>query len=116
MLEGYAWIVLILASFRLTRLLIHDEITSWVRRPFVQVKEELHDGQPVLYLEPIGTGLRKWTGMLLSCYWCMGVWTTSFLYAGWLVWPGLFVYIAHILALAGAAAILESLVRLVIDR
>ncbi|TSB46093.1 DUF1360 domain-containing protein [Alkalicoccobacillus porphyridii] len=115
MIEGYAWLVLILAAFRLTRLLVYDEITSWVRQPFVETKEEVVDGQSVYYLEPSGKGLRRWMGKLLSCHWCMGVWTTSFLYGGWLLWPGVFIYLAHILALAGAAAIIESLIQVLKD-
>ncbi|MCM2675043.1 DUF1360 domain-containing protein [Alkalicoccobacillus plakortidis] len=115
MLEVYEWIVIVLASFRLTRLLIHDEITSWLRKPFLEIKEEISDGQAVFYLEPSGTGIRKWIGMLLSCYWCMGVWTTSFLYISWMLLPGVSIYIAHILALAGTAAILEAFFRKYID-
>lgn len=116
MLEGYAWVVLILASFRLTRLLVYDDITSWIRAPFVETKKEEVHGEFVYYLEPSGKGLRKWLGKLLSCHWCMGIWTSAGLYVGWLVWPEGFIVIAHILAIAGAAAIIETLIQLLMDR
>jgi hypothetical protein len=107
-LGGYEWIVLVLASFRLTRLLIHDQITGWLRKPFLEVKEDHTTDQPYYYIEPKGKGLRRWLGMLLSCYWCMGVWTTAFLYISWILLSPPSIYVIHILALAGAAAILEA--------
>ncbi|GAA3329486.1 hypothetical protein GCM10020331_077740 [Ectobacillus funiculus] len=68
-----------LASFRLTRLIVYDKITKFIRNPFIEeVDVQDEDGSVVTYVRIKGRGLRKWIGELLSCYWCTGIWTTAF--------------------------------------
>lgn len=84
MISPFEWIVLAFATYRFTRLLVWDDITAWLRRPFIKETEMLEEnGEKVLYLEGKGRGLRKWVGSLLSCYWCTGVWVALFFYGGY---------------------------------
>lgn len=102
------FVILVLASFRLTRLFVFDEITAALREPFLRlVKEKDETGRAVHRVEVKGTGWRRWVGRLLSCYWCVGIWSSLFL---------LFLYygvpasapLLLLLAVAGAASILET--------
>ncbi|QNF28454.1 DUF1360 domain-containing protein [Metabacillus elymi] len=113
------WLQLIIfafASFRLTRLLVFDKITEFIRRPFHKEIEEIgDDGAVEVFIEMKGSGLRAWIGELLSCYWCTGVWCSSFLYGIWIFWPQGGEPLLVILAIAGVAGLIETLVMKLID-
>jgi hypothetical protein len=101
-------VVLIFASFRLTHLIVFDEITSVIREPFVKITYEPEEsGQVMRKVEIIGSGWRHWMGMLLSCHWCVGVWSSIFLVALY-IWIPVSFPLHLILAVAGAAAFIES--------
>ncbi|MDX8362525.1 DUF1360 domain-containing protein [Cytobacillus sp. IB215316] len=111
MLTVFEFVILFLASFRLTRLIIYDTITAFLRKPFHEViEEEQPNGAIVTYMQVKGTGLRAWIGELLSCYWCSGIWCTTFFYVGYLFWPFLFKPLIFIFAIAGCAAIIEVII------
>lgn len=55
------------ATFALSKLLVHEKVETWVRRPFV---EESSDGK-----RPKGRRLRYAVGELLSCTRCAGAWS-----------------------------------------
>ncbi|WLR53171.1 DUF1360 domain-containing protein [Bacillus tianshenii] len=103
--------MLVFASFRLTRLIVYDTITAFLRKPFHEfIEEKDEEGHVETYLKVKGSGLRYWVGELLSCYWCTGMWSTMFLVGGMWQFPVVFEPIILILAIAGAAAILETFV------
>jgi len=107
----FSFVLLCLASFRLTRLIVYDTITNWLRQPFHEwVEEELPDGRKEVFLVLKGNGVRRWFGELLSCYWCTGIWCAAFCYAGITLWPGVFQPLIVLLAIAGGAAIIETVV------
>ncbi|HZG61449.1 MAG TPA: DUF1360 domain-containing protein [Anoxybacillus sp.] len=111
MLNVFEFFLLFLASFRLTRLIVHDTITSFIRKPFHEmVEEQLPDGTIQTFIKLKGKGLRYWIGELLSCYWCTGIWSSAFLYVGYLVLSSIFTPIILILAIAGCAALVEVVV------
>ncbi|WP_277928465.1 DUF1360 domain-containing protein [Bacillus cereus group sp. BfR-BA-01380] len=99
------------AVFRLTRLFVFDKITSFIRAPFfeeLQITEP--DGTVSTYMKVKGKGLRKWMGELLSCYWCTGVWMSAFLLLFYYWIPKAMEPIIFLLAVAGVAAIIETVV------
>ena len=107
------FIILGLACFRLTRLIVFDKITESLRQPFFdEIEEENEVGTIEVYYLPKATPIKKFIGELLSCYWCTGVWVSSTLVVGYLLIPVVFVPIILIFAVAGLAAILESIVQL----
>jgi len=104
--------VLALASFRLTRLLVYDKITEFIRRPFFdEVKELDSDGESEIYLIPKNGVLGKTFGELLSCYWCTGMWSSLFLYLLYFFYPAFGISIIFVLAIAGLAAIIETILQ-----
>ncbi|KAB2496440.1 DUF1360 domain-containing protein [Priestia endophytica] len=104
-------LLLVLATFRLTRLIVFDKITFFIRRPFHEIVEEtLEDGSVTTYIKMKGTGLRRWIGELLSCYWCTGMWCAIGLYALYSIYPDISFPFLFVLAIAGIAGIIESFV------
>jgi hypothetical protein len=104
--------MLIMAVFRLTRLIVFDKITWFLREPFHEIlEEEQEDGSVSTYLHVKGKGIRKWIGELLSCYWCTGMWSAIVLYFGFVYAPALIMPIIVILAIAGVAGFLESFLK-----
>lgn len=59
--------VLAAATFSLSKLIVHEKVESWIRRPFL---EEEPDGR-----RPRGRRLRYAVGELLSCTRCTGAWS-----------------------------------------
>ncbi|PTY76381.1 sporulation protein [Heyndrickxia sporothermodurans] len=114
-----SWFLLIifgLASFRLTRLIVSDSITAFIRKPFHNEVEMADDeGNMSTYIQIKGTGIRAWIGELLSCYWCTGVWCSFVLYLTWLMWPFVVEPVIIVLAIAGIAGIIESIITKILD-
>ena len=64
--------VLCAASFKAARTIARDEVTSFVREPFVEGKP--HEGDD----EPLDTGdLRQAIGELVTCSRCIGTWVAA---------------------------------------
>ncbi|MBS4188905.1 DUF1360 domain-containing protein [Bacillus sp. FJAT-49705] len=104
--------ILALASFRLTRLMVYDKITEFIRRPFFDEREEKNEvGDMEVYIIPKDRGIRRFFGELLSCYWCTGVWTSVILYFLYFFFYTIAVPIMIVLAVAGLAAIIETIVQ-----
>jgi hypothetical protein len=102
------YVLITLASWRLTRLFVYDAITKFFREQFWDLKK-VGKG---LVLEKPKVGPRRTLADLLSCPWCFGVWATAmvtFLYliSSYMVYPIL------ILALSGVATFLQLLSNLV---
>ena len=67
-------VVLSAASFKAARTLAHDEVTSFLREPFVE--GEAHEGDE----DPISSGdYRQAIGELVTCSRCGGTWAAAFL-------------------------------------
>lgn len=104
------FVLFILASFRLTRLIVYDKIMEFLRRPFHRtIVDTLPDGTTEEYIEIKGTGFQYWIGELLSCHWCIGIWSSIIIYFGYLYLPNIASPIITILAIAGCASIIQAL-------
>ncbi|MEH7125151.1 DUF1360 domain-containing protein [Bacillus sp. JJ1532] len=105
-------LILALASFRLTRLLVYDKITEFLRSPFFDELEEKNEAGGIdIYVTPKKGGIRGFIGELLSCYWCTGVWTSIFVCVVYIYFMSLAIPILIILAVAGLASIIETIVQ-----
>jgi len=107
-MENLSWlelILLILASYRLTHLIVFDKITEFIRKPFMKKKriETSHGSE----MKDVPKNL---FGYLLNCYWCAGVWSAIFLGGGYLLFPKPFLVLALILAIAGGQSVIETFV------
>ncbi|MGG5253248.1 DUF1360 domain-containing protein [Neobacillus sp. SM06] len=107
------WEILILglASFRLTRLLVFDKISGFLRRPFFDELSEVNEaGETEVYYVPKSSGIKKFFGELLSCYWCTGIWASTFLVLLYWLFPVAGDVVIVILAVAAVGSILELFV------
>ena len=101
-------LLMVFATFRVTRLFVYDHITQWMRDFFLEVHSE---GGTLVRMKP-ATGVRRTIAMLLDCPWCLGVWAAFMLAYLHLVAPSSRWFIL-ILAIAGASTFLQLLANLV---
>ncbi len=83
-------VLLILASFRLTHLVVFDSITEGLR-------DVLKD--------------RPFMGALVSCYWCAGIWVSAGIVLLDALWRQPLRPLMLILAVAGGQVLLERMVQ-----
>lgn len=106
------FLILALASFRLTRLFVFDKITEFIRRPFFDEKEEKNaEGEIEIYSIPKKGGIRGFIGELLSCYWCTGMWASILICSMYIYYYSFSIIVIIILAVAGLAAIIETILQ-----
>jgi hypothetical protein len=67
-IAGRELVPLGLATFTLSKLIVHERVVAWARRPFVA-------RTPGGERHPRGTRLRYATGELLTCTRCVGAWS-----------------------------------------
>jgi len=99
-------VLMALAAFRITRLIVYDKIARWFRELFAESKEVERDGIIYIEVSTLPSGFRHTVYDLLNCPWCIGIWgglVVAFVYFvfawGWLV--------VYFLALAGAASLIQ---------
>lgn len=110
---GYPWrvnvfdaILMSLAVFRITRLLVYDKITRFIREWFLQKREVTQDGAVYVEYYPYKRGPLLAVSELLQCPWCVGVWIAFFVVFGYFAFPWAW-YIMLILAVAGVGSLLQ---------
>lgn len=112
MMNWFSFFLLSLAVFRLTRLIVFDQITSFLRAPFMEEVEETDEnGLTEVYLIPKRHGFRGWIGQLISCYWCTGIWMSILLIVMQWTIPVVGDPLVILLAVAGLAAIIETIIQ-----
>ncbi len=107
-LTAFDFVLMALATSRLTRLFVYDKITAFFREQFWDAVDTR--GGYVLE-KPVG-GPRRTVADLLSCPWCVGVWaaaTVSFFY---LLTPYAFFPILF-LALSTVSTLLQLIANLI---
>lgn len=71
----FDFVLLVLATFRMTRLVVYDRIMKFFHDWFLDDKELITSGGDVLFLrEKPADGPRRTMADLLSCPWCTGMW------------------------------------------
>lgn len=104
--------IISLASFRLTRLIVFDKITEFLRVPFFEEEIEANeDGVEEIYYVPKKGVFTNFFGELLSCYWCTGIWSALAICIFYFTNPQLATPIIIVLAVAGLAALIETVVQ-----
>lgn len=69
-LGGFDYLIMLLATWRLTRLFVYDNITRFVREQFMDVVKVGRGYK----LETPKTGPRRTLAELFTCPWCTSVW------------------------------------------
>jgi hypothetical protein len=76
------FVVLGAASFKAAHTLSHDEVTSFIRQPFVRGQAHSGDGE-----EPVEGGMEQAMGELVTCTRCIGTWVAAALASTQIVAP-----------------------------
>ncbi|MFT8321078.1 MAG: DUF1360 domain-containing protein [Bacillus sp. (in: firmicutes)] len=109
------FILLILASFRITRLMVYDRITEFIRNIVLEeITEKNEAGEDEIFYVPKEGKVRGFLGELISCYWCTGVWSAIFLTLLYFLFPAICTPFVLVFAIAGAAALIETLLKRVL--
>ena len=74
--------VLAAASFKAAHTLSHDEVTSFIRQPFVRGSAHSGEGE-----EPVEGGFEQAIGELVTCSRCAGTWVAAALASTQIVAP-----------------------------
>jgi Protein of unknown function (DUF1360) len=96
-------VVLSAASFKASRTIARDEVTSFLRAPFV--KGEAHSGEDE---EPVEGGMEQAVGELITCSRCAGTWTAAGLAVTQILAPRFGRLLTWSLAAAGANDFLQA--------
>jgi Protein of unknown function (DUF1360) len=97
------FVILSAASFKAARTLSHDEVTSFVREPFV--RGHAHQGSE----EPVESGdLSQAMGELVTCSRCIGTWVAAGLATTQVLVPRFGRLLTWSLAAAGANDFLQA--------
>lgn len=100
-MNGIDLLILALASFRLTHLLVFDTIAEPVRRLVTRSAPQDQPGQD-------GEGSSLTIADLITCYWCCGVWVSAAVALSWFYLPQFSRLPLLIFAVAGAQAAIEN--------
>jgi hypothetical protein len=96
-------VILGLATFKAARTISRDEVTSFIREPFVE--GEAHEGGE----EPVETGdIRQAIGELVTCTRCIGTWVAAGLTGTQVLAPRFGRLLTWTLASAGANDFLQA--------
>jgi Protein of unknown function (DUF1360) len=102
------FVLMTLATWRLTRLFVYDNITKFIREQFWDVVKA---GKGYT-LEKPKVGPRRTMADLLSCPWCIGVWAAATVIFFYLITPYA-TYPIMLLALSAVATFLQLLSNLI---
>lgn len=93
------------ATHALTRVVAKDQVTSFLRAPFVRFQEDSTAGE----VEEVsrGRGMQKALGQLLGCPFCLGPWVAAGLLAARAVAPRQARWLGSVLALSAASSFLH---------
>lgn len=74
-IEVWDFFLIALAIFRITRLVVYDKITQFLRDAFLRSRQLLgEDGRVYIERSPYPGGPMRTMSDLLACPWCTGMW------------------------------------------
>jgi hypothetical protein len=100
--------LMVLATFRLTRLFVYDKITAFFREQF----SDLVETKTGYELVKPARGPRRTLADLLSCPWCFGMWAAGTVAFFYLLTPYAF-FVVLMLALGALGSLLQILANLI---
>jgi hypothetical protein len=78
-------VLLGIATYKLSRLISKDKVTSFLRAPFSEFEEDTSSSE--VNEKPRGTGMQYALGELLTCPFCIGQWVAAFFTYGLAIAP-----------------------------
>ncbi|HZU61777.1 MAG TPA: DUF1360 domain-containing protein [Solirubrobacteraceae bacterium] len=100
-------VLMSVATYKLSRLIAKDRITSFLRAPFTHYKGESERPSEVLE-EARGSGVRRAAGELLVCPYCLGQWVGTGLLIVYLREPRLARMVAALFTIVAGSDLLQE--------
>jgi hypothetical protein len=108
----FEFFILVLAVFRLTRLVVYDTVSQFVRDLFLDTTTVEENGVVYVDRKKPARGFRRLVADLLSCPWCVGMWASTFSVVIYflvpITWP-----FWLLLAVAGGSTLIQLTVNLI---
>jgi Protein of unknown function (DUF1360) len=105
------FVVLSAASFKTARTIARDEVTSFLREPFVRGHAHSGEGE-----EPVEGGMEQAIGELVTCSRCAGTWAAAGLAVTQILAPRFGRLLTWSLAAAGANDFLQAVFKAVCEK
>jgi len=93
------------ATYKISRIISSDRVTSPLRAPFMEYIEP--DGASEVKEKVRGTGLQRAVGDLLHCPFCLSPWVAAALGAGMIVRPKTTRFLSKVFAAVALADVLQ---------
>jgi hypothetical protein len=103
--EGRDLALVAVATFKASRMIARDRVTSAVRAPFTRFQDDAGPGE--VDEAARGHGMRRVLGELLVCPYCLDMWTASAFVGGLVAAPRATRWIASVFFVVGAADALQ---------
>lgn len=100
------FLLMAVATQKLSRLITKDRVTSFLRSPFTRYVGEA--GPSEVSEEPRGRGLRRATGELLVCPYCVSMWVAAGFVGAYITRPDATRMTASMFAVLGASDFLQQ--------
>lgn len=107
-LTAFDLALMVLATFRLTRLFVYDKITAFFREQFLDVVE----GREGMTLVKPEKGPRRTLADLFSCPWCIGMWAAGTVTFFYLLTPYAF-FVILMLAIGALGTLLQLVANMI---
>lgn len=101
-------ILIALATYRITHLVVFDQIFVPIRNLFVRRRYRQVAGQPVIFYDLQGGRLRQFIGKIMNCPWCASVWIGALLTALYVYGPRGVTWVYVFLAAAAITGLAET--------
>jgi hypothetical protein len=99
-------LLIALAAFRITRLVVYDKITRWFRELFADTRVVSTPEGSMVEVHKHGRGIRHTISDLLDCPWCIGFWSSLVLVFCYFVFDWAWSVI-FFLAIAGVGSLVQ---------
>lgn len=105
---GFDFILITLATFRLTRLFVYDKVSKFFRDWFLDETDliDTESGEVLVVRTKPTDGPRRTAIELLECPWCVGVWFAVLVAFFYYLTPNAWYFIL-ILAVAGVSSVVQ---------
>lgn len=105
-------ILIILATFRLTRLFVYDTVAQFIRDWFLEKTEKEENGQVMVVRAKPAGGVKRALADLMSCPWCFGLQAAILVVFFYFLTPVAWIIIL-MLAIAGVSTLFQLLANLI---
>lgn len=105
-------LLMALAAFRVTRLIVYDKITRWFRELFVEKRAVIDGEEKWVEIRSGGLGIRTTIFELMQCPWCIGFWSALAIAVFYFTFDWAW-FVIFFLALAGTGTLLQLLANLI---